>query len=116
MDAEIDQIPLSHLCTPGPHLDNFWLTLSPKKLSTPLLRTPGPAGQRVLGWGIHIKERLNWVAILAAILFVLVLSGIVVLCYAMITSDISSAFGLGAYLVGMLTVYITFQYFSWHET
>ncbi|KAI2618352.1 hypothetical protein GGR54DRAFT_150172 [Hypoxylon sp. NC1633] len=115
-DVIVDQIPLYHLCTPGDqnHLDKFWLTRIPRKLRTELVRPAGHT-QRVVGWGIHVNEGLNWVPILASLLFLLILFGLVVVLYAMATSDNSSAFGLGAYLVAVLTLYMTFQYFSWKE-
>jgi hypothetical protein len=114
-DVEFLDIPLSHLLKPGPHLDIFWMMTIPKKLGQPLTRRPGVGGQRVIGWGIRINECLNWVLILCAMLVLLVVIGVSVIAYAAITSDKSSAFGLGAYLVATFTVYISYQYFAWKE-
>jgi hypothetical protein len=112
-DVELADIPLSHLLKPGPHTDFFWMMTIPKKLGQPLTRQPGTGGQRVIGWGIRINECLNWVVILCSMLVLLVVIGISVIAYAAITSDKSSAFGLGAYLVATFTVYISYQYFAW---
>jgi hypothetical protein len=114
-DVELAEIPLSHLLKPGPHSDIFWLMTIPKKLGQPLNRLPGTGGQRVIGWGIRINECLNWAVILSFMLVVLIIIGVAVIIYAAITSDNSSAFGLGAYLVSILTVYISYQYFAWKE-
>jgi hypothetical protein len=114
-DVELADIPLRHLLKPGPHTDQFWKTTVPKKLHQPLIRQPGTGGQRSIGWGIRINEGLNWVVISSSILVILVVIGVGVIIYAAITSDKSSAFGLGAYLVAIFTVYITYQYFAWKE-
>jgi hypothetical protein len=114
-DVELADIPLSHLLKPGPHTDIFWMMTIPKKLGQPLIRQSGTGGQRVIGWGIRINECLNWAVILSSMLVVLVVIGVAVIIYATITSDKSSAFGLGAYSVATFTVYITYQYFAWKE-
>lgn len=114
-DVEIADIPLQHLLKPGPHTDRFWITTIPKKLRDPLVRLPGNHSPPVIGWGVRINESLNWVIILLFILVVLFLIGVGVILYAGITSDNSSAFGLGAFLVALFTVYITYQYFAWRE-
>lgn len=115
-DVEFADIPLQHLLKPGPHTDRFWITTFPKKLRDPLVRLPANSGHRVIGWGIRINESLNWVVILLLILIILVAIGVGVILYATITSDKSSAFGLGAFMVALFTVYTTYQYFAWRES
>jgi hypothetical protein len=56
-DVELADIPLSHLLKPGPHFDNFWLSTFPKKIRGPLLRLPGPHGQRCC-WMGYSSERV----------------------------------------------------------
>ena len=112
-DVEID-IPLDHLLRPGSHTDNFWITTFPKKVKDPLIRVAGSKGQ-VVGWGIRVNESLNWLVILPSILFILMFIGASVVVYAVTTSDNSSAFGLGAFLLALFTVYITYQYFAWRD-
>jgi hypothetical protein len=114
-DVDFLEIPLSHLLKPGDHLDKFWITTFPKKISEPLVRRCGVDGQRVIGWGIRINEELNWRYVLLLTFGILVVTGISVVSYAVITSDKSSAFGMGAYLVAVFTTYITYQYFAWKD-
>ncbi|KAJ6028867.1 hypothetical protein N7540_004443 [Penicillium herquei] len=114
-DVEFSDIPLQHLLKPGLHTDKFWITTFPKKLQDLLVRLPGNNGHRVIGWGIRMNESLNWVVILPSILIMLLAIGVGVILYAAITSDNSSAFGLGAFLMAMLTVYLTYQYFAWED-
>lgn len=114
-DVELASIPLPELLTPQDHLDNFWLDTFPKKLSEQLQRPPGSKGH-VFGWGIRINETINLSVILLGILCLLTITGVVVGVYSAITSDDSSAFGLGAYLVALMTLYFTYQYFAWKES
>ncbi|KAM5341256.1 hypothetical protein ACJ41O_015365 [Fusarium nematophilum] len=100
--------------TRGPHLDTFWITTFPKKLSEEL-RRPAGGGQRVIGWGIRVNESLNWSLILFSILIIFLLTTVGVIIYSTATSDSSSAFGLGAFLAALMTVYLTYQYFAWKE-
>jgi hypothetical protein len=115
-DVEFANVPLWHLLKPGPHTDQFWLETMPKKIGQPLGRQAGAHGQQVVGWGLRINEGLNWAVLSAITLLGLVLIGISVLLYSFLTSDGSSAFGLGAYLVAMFCVYNSYQYFAWKET
>lgn len=113
-DVELAYIPLDHLLKPGTHHDLFWLRTFPKKLSEELRRPPGTA-QRVVGWGIRINEKLNWATILLGILTGLIAISVAVIIYSIFTSDDSSAFGLGAFLAALLTIYVTYQYLLWKE-
>ncbi|KAL3474343.1 hypothetical protein BJX99DRAFT_260451 [Aspergillus californicus] len=115
MGVEIADIPLPHLLKPGPHFDNFWLTMFPKKVRDQLVRRPGVDGQRVIGWGVRVNEGPNWVVFLLSILVILLAIGAGVIVYASLTSDNSSAFGLGAFLAAFVTVYLNYQYFAWKE-
>ncbi|KAE8363618.1 hypothetical protein BDV27DRAFT_158635 [Aspergillus caelatus] len=114
-DVEFVDIPLQHLLKPGPHTDTFWLNRFPKKIREPLIRLPGDDGQRIIGWGIRINECLNWSMILFSIFLILLAIGVSVVLYATITADNSSAFAFGAFMVAMITVYLTYQYFAWKE-
>jgi hypothetical protein len=114
-DVELAYIPLKHLLKPGPHTDNFWLTRFPKKVQDPLFRLPGSYGLPVIGWGIRVNESLNWSAVLLSIIIILLMIGLSVIIYALATSDNSSAFGLGALLVGLMAVYLPYQVYAWKE-
>lgn len=93
----------------------FWYTRVPKKLDEPLFWPPD-TDEDVLGYGIRIKEKLNIVLVLCWALVGLVLTGVAVVLCAARTGDNSSAFGLGAYLVALLAIYIPLQYESWKRT
>lgn len=114
MRPDTDNIPLAHLLKPGEHYDGFWLSTFPKKLREELQR---PAGTRrpIIGWGIRINQSLNWTIALSTLLLLLILISIVVVVYAVAAGDASAAFGLGAYLAALLTVWLTYHYFSWKE-
>ncbi|KAJ6779418.1 hypothetical protein PWT90_10548 [Aphanocladium album] len=112
--SDIDNIPLAHLLKPGEHYDEFWLSTFPKKLREELHRPAGTM-QPVIGWGIRIHQSLNWTIALSALLFMLILISVVVVAYSVVTGDASAAFGLGAYLAALLSIWLTYHYFSWKE-
>ncbi|KAK7915253.1 hypothetical protein PG985_012956 [Apiospora marii] len=114
-DVELAEIPLSHLLKPDPHMDRFWITTFPKKMGEELPRRPGDHGQRVIGWGVRVNEALDWRYIILLVLVIPSLIGIIVVAYAAVTSDVSSASGLGAFLVALFTVFITYQYLAWKD-
>lgn len=114
-NVKFANIPLPHLLKSGPHTDKFWITMFPKKIRDQLVRQPGHSGQRVIGWGIRVNESLNWTVLLLLILITLLAINVIVIVYAVITADDSSAFGLGASMAALFTVYITYQYFAWKE-
>lgn len=64
----------------------------------------------IVGYGIRINERLNDVLILGWAWLAILVTGIFIFVYAKCTGDHSSAFGMGAYLVAALTIYIQLQY------
>jgi hypothetical protein len=112
-DVDVLNIPLQHLLKPGRHTDRFWITTIPKKQREGLTRQPGIDGQQTIGWGIRVNETLNWSFILLLILIILVLISLSIIIFIKVTSDTSSAFSLGAFLVAFFSVFITYQYFSW---
>lgn len=114
-DVELDFIPLSYLTLPGKHSDDGWLTMFPKKLHTTLSRLPGVANPSVGGWGIIVNEFFNWTHFLLLALIGVVLIGIVVAVYWGISSDASSAFGLGAFLVAVCKLSISLNYSYWQD-
>ena len=46
------------LWQPGPHLDRFWLNVSPKKLNE-ALHYVSSKPEAHIGWGIHIAEGVD---------------------------------------------------------
>lgn len=112
-------IPLWHeLRYPGPHLGHQWFNAAAKKLDGRLFNTPLPNDclPDIVGYGIRVNERLNEVLILWWSWVAILITGIFVLVYIRWTGDHSSAFGLGAYLVAALAVYIQLQYAWWRRS
>ena len=93
-------------------MDNYWITTFPKKLKG---RLEYVSGQRPIGWGIIINEGVNWFVLLFGVLLTLLTTGFVVVIYAAFTKDISSAAGIGAYLVAIVSLVVTLQYFKWQQ-
>lgn len=87
----------------------------PKKLDGCLSWSPDTQDD-VLGYGIRINERLNLALILFWTLMGFLLTGIVVAVFAARTGDNSSAFGLRAYLIAVLAVYVPLQYEYWRAS
>lgn len=111
VDAEVLSIPkFSHLLKPGIHSYDFWLKTFPKKLRAELDHQPA-----VVGWGLIIHEGWDTVVLLSSILGLTILVGVAVLIYAVITHDASSAFGLGAYAIAVVTLMFTVKYWAWQE-
>lgn len=87
----------------------------PKKVDGALYRPSGTI-EDVVGYGVRINERLNDVLVLWWSFVFILVTGVFVYLYSRCTSDDSSAFGLGAYLVAVFTVYIQLQYAWWKRT
>lgn len=115
-DVEISAIPLNHLIKAGGHSSSFWMNRFPKKLREPVAWPREQSAPGVIGWGMRINETLNWAVIIPFTLVILLAIGVSVIIYAAVTSDNSAAFGLGAYLVAIFTLYITYQYQAWKDS
>ncbi|KAJ4382814.1 hypothetical protein N0V86_002038 [Didymella sp. IMI 355093] len=83
----------------------------PKKLGESLARSIGPEEFRE-GWGIHIMEGPNKVAICWALMIVLLASFGVSFGYDLITKTGDSGFAIGQWMVAALTVALSALYFS----
>lgn len=106
---------LWHMRRPGPHTEVYWYNTVPKKVDGALYRPSGTI-EDVVGYGVRINERLNDVLVLWWSFIFILVTGAFVYVYSRCTSDDSSAFGLGAYLVAVFTVYIQLQYAWWKRT
>ncbi|KAF9880770.1 hypothetical protein CkaCkLH20_01812 [Colletotrichum karsti] len=115
IDVAIASIPLWHLTRPVQHSDMYWIKTFPKKMRYPLRREPGVYGKPIIGWGIRVNEAFHWKHFLFLILAVSIGISIIVAIYVGVTSDASSAFGLGAFLAALVAIYIPHQYFAWKE-
>ena len=83
----------------------------PKKLGDSLTRSLG-ADDLLEGWGIHIIEGPNKVAICWALFLVLVASLAVSIVYDFLTRSGESGFAIGQWMVAALTVGLSALYFS----
>lgn len=85
-------------------MNDFWTKRTPKKLMQ-MLNYPSP--DPVIGWGVHIVEGPNWHALAVLIIIFGVLSLAISLIYSAVTSDVSSGFAMGAFLVAAETMMVT---------
>ncbi|KAK3987391.1 hypothetical protein QBC44DRAFT_121675 [Cladorrhinum sp. PSN332] len=118
-DVEIKDIPLPHLLKSGEHTDKFWIATFPKKLGQPLVRLSGAEGQSAIGWGVKINEGLNWAVVLITGFVTLLTIGAGVTVYGVFISagdKEGDAFGLGAYLVAVVTLWASLQYTWWNHS
>lgn len=83
----------------------------PKKLGESLVRSIA-LEEFWEGWGIHIIEGPNKIAICWALMIVLLASFGVSLCYDLITKTGDSGFAIGQWMVAALTVALSTLYFS----
>ena len=74
----------------------------PKKLDTRL--TYGGGSDPVIGWGVHIVERPNWIAFSLLSEIVLFLSLFIGIAWSLIGADPSAGFTVASYVVAVLTV------------
>ena len=96
------RIPYLHvLLEPGIHLDEFWVNRSPKKLRQRI--EYGSGTHPAIGWGVHIVEGPNWVAISVVSQIVLFLTLILSVLFSVLKNDVSAGFAMGAYVVAALT-------------
>ncbi|KAH7311086.1 hypothetical protein BKA65DRAFT_163607 [Rhexocercosporidium sp. MPI-PUGE-AT-0058] len=87
-----------------------WLPRLPKKLDTSILRFTGAINE---GWGIHINEGPNWMAISFLNIFMMVMSGVVAFLWKHFNGVFQGAFGFAAWIVmvvdSILIAYIVKQ-------
>lgn len=101
------------LDNPVPHTSDTWMQRLPKKLNDSLLSSRGQLAP--ISWGIHINETPNWYLIFMTIFLLLLASGIFSITWAAVTNDVQGAFGMGAYLVAVLTAGMTALFFKCSE-
>jgi hypothetical protein len=71
--------------------------------------------RNVTGWGIHIEEGLNEVAVAVIGLSILLISGAVGIIYSQVMRDVSGGFGIAGYVVGVLAGVVTLLHFMWQN-
>jgi hypothetical protein len=106
---------LHHLSNPGPHTRLLWGNRIPQKLHRSILQITTP-DDLVIGWGVHIIEGLNWLAIFACALAGLLVSGIVATAWAIARDDVQGGFGIGAWLTSVEAILVMLVVTKWMET
>jgi hypothetical protein len=85
---------------------SLFLNRLPKKVGESILAQDDEENLR-LGWGVYIVEGLNWPVISWCMFGILLLSFIVSICYALLMKTQESGFGIGQWLVAVLTAALT---------
>jgi len=82
---------------PEGHRKGKWMQRLPKKLRDSIFDSKSLENFPE-GWGIHINESPNYMVISGLLFLGLVASGIIVVCWALLTKDVQGAFDIGSYL------------------
>lgn len=102
---QLDEAFVTHLLEPGhAFLDDAWLELFPKKIKDEFRYEYQRTG---IGWGIHISEELNPLAVVWVGLFILLASGVLGLLYSLITKDVGAGFTISAWFAGTTALFVT---------
>ncbi|KAH8600678.1 hypothetical protein B0O99DRAFT_286612 [Bisporella sp. PMI_857] len=94
-----------------------WFNRLPKKLEKSLIdvRHSTEVEKDVVGWGIHIIEGPNIAWITRLTFIVVLVSGILSVCYSLATKDISSGFAIGTWMVIAWATGISALYWQWKD-
>jgi hypothetical protein len=93
---------------------NLFLNRLPKKLGESILKQHDP-NRLHLGWGIHIVEGPDWSGISWATFAIMVSSFVVSLTYDLVAKQKDSGFGIGQWMVAVLSAALSGLYFSLAE-
>jgi hypothetical protein len=85
----------------------------PKRLNLPLCN---PQSQDDHGWGIHIIEGPNRVLLTWLCVSALMVSFIVLVAYAVVMKTQEQGFGIGSWMVAVLTTSLAAVYFQFEES
>ena len=107
-----DNIFLHYFTNPGPHRRPLWLQRLPKKVEVSIL---GSNDELVTGWGIHIIEGPNWVAVWLVALCITCTSGVFRTLWAVYRSDVSGAFGVASWISSVLTILMMVCFSQWSQ-
>ena len=107
-----DNVFMHHLNDPGPHRRPTWLRRLPKKMNYSLLNA---SEELVTGWGLHIIEGPNWVAIWTAAFCVTFVSGVLSTLWSILRNDVSGGFGIGSWLVSASTLGMMAYFSKWSQ-
>jgi hypothetical protein len=85
-------------------MSDFWTKRIPKKLAGTL---KDPSADPAIGCGVRIVEGPKWHALAILTIIFNAISLAVALMYSAITSDISSGFAMGSFLLAVETTMVT---------
>ena len=105
-----DNIFLHHLNDPGPHRRPIWLQRLPKKVNDSLLRS---GNGLVTGWGVHIIEGPNWLAVWIVGFCIVFSSGLFAVAWSVWRGDVSAGFGVAGWMASVLTMTIMVCFSKW---
>ncbi|KFY10697.1 hypothetical protein V492_04887 [Pseudogymnoascus sp. VKM F-4246] len=101
----VDEAVVTQLLEPGhAFLDSAWLELFPKKLKDEFRYKYQETG---IGWGIHIVEGLNPLAVAWVGLFIFLSSGVLGLVYSIVAGDAGAGFTISAWLAMTVALSVT---------
>ena len=97
-------------CSGNQAFDTLFYNRLPKKLGSSVLLQTDP-GKLHLGWGVHVIEGPNKPLLAWLAAGILVFSFVVSVAYDIILKNKDSGFGIGQWLVAVLTAALTALYF-----
>lgn len=82
---------------------NTWLGCLPKRLREQLgaRRLAMDPNHNVTGWGIHVEEGLNEIAVAVIVLSIFLISGAAGVIYSQVMGDVSGGFGIASWIGGV---------------
>lgn len=95
------------------HGDDFFFKRLPKKVGSSLANQQSAT---TFGWGVHIIEGPNKVVLSWCTFLCLALSLIVSALYCYLWQTQEQGFGIGQWMVAVLTAAMAALYFQWAET
>lgn len=99
------------------HVRDTWLNRLPKKLNDSIHHDPAllHSGSQALGWGVHIIEGPNEVAIMWLTMATICVSFCSAVTWAVVMRDVQGAFGIAAFIVASEAA-LAFSFFSVYPT
>lgn len=94
------------------HKEAAYLDKFPKRLDPPLCNPQSPDDH---GWGTHIIEGPNRVVLTWCCVVVLLASFVVSVVYSMLMKTQEQGFGIGQWMVAVLTTMLAALYFQFEE-
>ncbi|KIN07064.1 hypothetical protein OIDMADRAFT_15982 [Oidiodendron maius Zn] len=110
----MDEAFITQLLEPGhAFLDNAWSELFPKKLKSEFRYEFQKTG---IGWGIHIIEDLNPLAVAWVSLLIFLTSGALGIVYSLAAHDVGAGFTIAAWFAGTAVLSVTCLQLSSEKT